>query len=298
MATPGGRAATAPWSMERLVTGSPAGREPPGRRPPFGSAAGPLARLPATSPLSVTLWLAVGFAIVLLAYLILENALLLVALVALAVAGVDRLVRMHPEARFHGAGATVLYLFVPALYALGAGLLLAGWAGGLWNLPAALLGGALFGVIAFTEYHTVDSDAEAYETARTTLLLVIYVVAVVNFIAAFTADVNLAVSVIFVAATAFLLTVDMVRELESETAALLMQAGAVALVMAEARIAVYFTPLADEFAGLFLLLAYYVMTTLVQSQMSGRLERRTLPGLAIVVVIGLIFIVGGNIITR
>lgn len=40
------------------------------------------------------------------------------------------------------------------------------------------------------------------------------------------------------------------------------------------------------------------MTTLVQNQMSGRMERRTLRGLAVVVVVGLLFIVGGNVITR
>jgi hypothetical protein len=284
--------------MERLVTESPAGPQPPGRRPQFGSAAGPVARLPSLSPLSLTLWLSIIFALLLLAYLVFENVIPLVLLVALAVVGVDRLVRLHPEARFHGAGATVLYLFVPALYALGAGLLLAEWADGLWNLPAALLGGAVFGVLANTEYHTVDPDAESYETARTTLLLIIYVVAEVNFIASFTGGVNLALGTLFVAATAFLLTVDMLRELEAETAALLMQSGAVALVMAEARIAVYFTPLADEFAGSFLLVAFYVMTTLIQSQMSGRMERRTLRGLAIVVAVGLMFIIGGNVITR
>lgn len=240
-----------PLTMERHVTGSPAGRQPPGRRPQFGSAAGPVARLPALSPLSLTLWLSVVFALLLLAYLIFENLIPLLMLVAVAVVGVDRLVRLHPEARFHGAGATVLYLFVPALYALGAGLLLAEWASGLWNVPAALLGAALFGVMANTEYHTIDPDADAYETARTTLLLVIYVVAEVNFIASFTAGVNLALGTVFVAATAFLLTVDMLRELEAETTALLAQSGAVALVMAESRIAVYFTPLANEFAGLF-----------------------------------------------
>jgi hypothetical protein len=283
--------------MERFVTGAPSGRAPGGRRPRFGNAAGPLARLSTLTPLQATLWLSAAFAVVLLLYLLSGSLLLLLLLVAVAAVGADRLVRMHPEARFYGPTATLLYLFVPALYALGAGLLLGEWSSGLWDLPAALLGAVVFGITANTEYLTVDPNDQTYEAARFALLLVIYLVAAANFIVVFAADLNLIVGAVFVGATAFLLTMDMLRELETDTGALLVQAGAVALVMAEARLAVYFTPLADVFAGSFLLLAFYVITTMVQSLSTGRLDNRALRDLALVVLAGLAIILIGSLLT-
>ena len=101
------------------------GRRLPARRPPLSSGGRPLGRLTPSTPFSATVALVAAFALLLALYLWAENPLLLGVVVAAAVVGVDRLLRMHPQARFHGAGATLLYLFVPGLYALGAGLRLA-----------------------------------------------------------------------------------------------------------------------------------------------------------------------------
>ena len=108
----------------------------------------------------------------------------------------------------------------------------------------------------------------------------------------------LAIGVALVAVTAFFLTVDMLRELEEGTTALFVQAAAVALVVAEARLALFYIDLGDRrLAGPFLLIAFYVMTGVVQNQASGRLDRQTLRQYGIVAAAGLVMILVGLLFT-
>ncbi|MGD9894706.1 MAG: hypothetical protein AB7U18_25755, partial [Dehalococcoidia bacterium] len=131
----------------------------------------PLSRLGTLGPFHVMVALAVAYAVLLTLYLVSDLALVLVVLVAVVAGGTDRLVRLHPQARFHGPTATVLYLFLPGLFALFSALA----TGQVDNTALRLLLGAvsvvLFGITVIAVYLTVDPDAESYEVARFGLLL-------------------------------------------------------------------------------------------------------------------------------
>ena len=234
-----------------------------------------LRRLAPVGPFQTTVVLTAAFAVVLALYLFTDVPLLLLALIGVAVAGTDRLLRLHPQARFHGATATLLYLFVPGLYALGAGLLLSEVEGNALQLVLVVLASLLFAITANAEYLTVDPEATTYQPARFILLGAIYLIAVAIFAAVFTAGLPVLVGMALVAGAAFLLTVDVLRELETEPAALWIESAAVAVVMAECRLALHFVSLADVLAGAFMLIVFYVMTGLVQNRVSGRLDRGT-----------------------
>ena len=251
---------------------------------------GPLDRMAKLNSFTATLLIAGIFAALLFFYLVTDYLPLLALVVAVPLTG-DFLLRMHPQARFHGPAATALYLLVPVLYALGAALYLGDVASGAWDLPAALGAGLFFGITLNAEYLTVDPNAETYEPARFVLLLTGYIVALAIFFVAFSESVPLAVGVVFVAVAAFGLTADMLRELEEGNTALFIQAGAVALVMAQARLALYFIDLADpRLASPFLWIAFYAMTGVVQNQVSGRLDRQTLRQYGVVAGVGLAMI--------
>jgi hypothetical protein len=244
-------------------------------RTPVRGAGGPLGRLAPVSAFSITALLAAAYWFLLLLYLPTGSAVLLLLIAAVTVAGLDRLLRLHPQGRFHGPAATVLYLFVPVLFALGAALALAELVDGFWVLPASLIAALLFALSVNAEYLAVDPNAETYETARFALLVVIYLTALALFWVTFEAALPLALSALVVGATALLLTVDILRELEGDTTALLALAGAVAVVLTECRLALYFLGLDAGYAGPLLMVVFYALTGLVQNQVSGRLDRQT-----------------------
>ena len=251
-----------------------------------------LSRIAPTSPFNVTVALTLAFAVLLALYLLTGFLPLLLLVVAVAVVGTDRLLRLHPQARFHGSTATLLYLFVPGLFALGAGLLLDQIESSTWRLLAAVPTALLLAVIANAEYLTVDPSAETYEPARFILLGAIYLTAFAIFAVVFTAGLPVLLGMALVAGTVFLLTIDILRELEGESAGLWLQSGAVAVVMAECRAALYFVSLADVLAGAFMLMVFYVMTGLVQNQASGRLDRQTWLTYGVVAALGLLIVLG------
>lgn len=237
------------------------------------------------------------FTLLLAATVTAESALLLLLTIGVVALGVDRILRLHPGARFHGPTATVLYLFVPMLYALGMGLLLQ-QVSGLWLLLC--IGGAavLFAVVLNAEYLTVEPNADTYEAARLLLLVAIIVVALAVFAVVFTNNLPVWLGAVLVAGTSLLLTVDILRELEADTTDLLSQAGAVALVMGECRLVVYFLPLSGLLAGVFLFVVFYAATGLVQSRVNGKLDRQTWITYAGVAGAGFLFVLIARLITR
>lgn len=237
---------------------------------------GPFDRVRPVSATAATVFLSAGFGVLLLAYLHWQQPLLLLLVVIVATVGADRVLRLHPDSRFHGAGATTLYLFVPALFALGAALLAAAAASGFWIMPAAMLAAILFGLTVRVEYLTVDQGSDAYELARTVLLVMIYVVAFCIFTVAFVSDLSMPVAMALTAAVSFLLTLDILRELEVETSSLVINAAAGALVMAECRLTLYYLSLPDLYGSAFLFIIFYALTGLMQNGVSGRVDRKTM----------------------
>lgn len=233
----------------------------------------PLSRLGTLGPFHLTVALTAAYALLLTLYLLTDLALLLVALVAVAAAGTDRLVRLHPQARFHGPTATVLYLFLPGLFALFSALAIQQSDNAAIRLVLGVVSVLLFGITVIAEYLTVDPDAETYEVARFGLLLSIYVTALFAFVVALGGDFPLIAGVLLVAGVTFLLTVDMLRELEADAGSLWVQSGAVAAVMAECRAVLYFLSLPDVLAGAFMLVVFYVITGLIQDRVTGRMNR-------------------------
>jgi hypothetical protein len=257
----------------------------------------PLSRLGTLGPFHVTVALAVAYAALLALYIISDFVLLLVLLVAVVAAGTDRLVRLHPQARFHGPTATVLYLFLPGLFALFSALAI----GQVDNTALRLLLGAvsvvLFAITEIAEYLTVDPDAETYEVARFGLLLSIYVTALFAFIVALSGGFPLIAGVLLVGGVTFLLSVDMLRELEIDASALWIQAGAIAVVMAECRWVLHFLSLPDLLAAVFMLVVFYVMTGLIQDSVTGRISRGSWTTYGGVFAIAAVFILFARLLT-
>lgn len=220
--------------------------------------------------------LALLYGLILLVYLATEQWLALVLLVLWAGVGVDRALRAHPAGHFRGVAATAVYLFVPVLFTAGAALFLAEVLSGLWNVVGAVGTALFFALSAHAEYLTVEASPATYPPARTALSLVSYLTAFALYTVVFTSDLALAPATLIVMLSSLLLTVDILREMEVQTGTLFAYAAGVAAVVAEMRLAMYFLPPGDLVAGALLLLAFYELTGLTQSYLSGHLDRRTI----------------------
>ncbi|MFN8555978.1 MAG: hypothetical protein U0531_01010 [Dehalococcoidia bacterium] len=176
------------------------------------------------------------------------NALALALLTVLAGAGTDQILRAHPRVDFQRVAATAIYLFVP-VFAVAAALFLRDVAGGFWTVPAALFAAVVFAFAVQSEYQTVEATPETYGIARFTLSLVSYLTAFALFTVVFTSGLLPPAATLMVAGAALLLTVDILRELDVPTTALFAYAGAVAVVVAQVRWAMYYLALGDLLSG-------------------------------------------------
>jgi hypothetical protein len=242
--------------------------------------------------------LAVAFGLVLLAYLSTGWAPVLALLAAGTILAVDQTLRAHPSAEFRGVGATAIYLFVPVLFTIGAGLFLHGVSHGLWNVLAAAVAAAIFGLAVQAEYLSVDAAPETYPLARFALILVSHLTAFALFTVVSTSGLPLAAATLAVAAVSLLLAVDILRELEVRTGTLFAYGAGVAAVVAEVRWAIYFLALRDLLAGGLLLVTFYVITGLIESYLSGHFDRRAVSEYGVVGVIGLLFIAGAQFLSQ
>lgn len=217
------------------------------------------------------------FGLSLTAFLLIEPSqnwlLLLVA--GLTALGADGIVRTHPKARFHRLDDTALFLFVPVLFTLAAGLFLRDVLSGYWKVPAGLLSAALFYVILDAEYTSVDRKSPAYAPARLTLNVATYVIAFLFFASIYRFGLGLLTASFAAGIVSLLLAIEVLREEAMETGRTLLYALAIGLLLGQAAWAAHFLPIDGGLAGIFLLLAFYLMTGLMHSYLAEKLSPRT-----------------------
>ncbi|MFQ6020361.1 MAG: hypothetical protein ACE5KW_06350 [Dehalococcoidia bacterium] len=201
---------------------------------------------------------------------------LLLLLTFLVGLGTDGIVRTHPKARFRRLDDTALYLFLPVLFTLAAGLFLEEAAAGYWTVPAGLLAAVPFGYILQAEYNSVDRKAQTYPTARLILNAATYVTAFLFYAAIYDFELELLPSAFGVGVVSVLLAVEVLREEALETPRTLIYAIAISVLLAETAWAIHFLPLVEPAAAMFLLLGFYLMTGLMHNHLGQRLNPYTL----------------------
>ena len=193
------------------------------------------------------------------------------------------------------AAATVFSFVVPVLWVFGAGLLAEYVTGGYWSLPAAALVGLGFGIIVYAEIKSLDKMADAYQVARFTLNAAAYVLVFALFAAPYALDLGRIASALFIGIAAVLMTVELMREAPMPPIQVLIMALTSGLLLAEARWALYYLPLAEFLSATLLLLQFYVTTGVLQSALLVRFTTSIMVEYIIVGGTGILFIVAAEI---
>lgn len=236
--------------------------------------------------------MAVVLALGLTAFLAIEPTQnwLLLLLCGLAALGADGVVRTHPKARFHRLDDTALFLFVPVLFTLSAGLFLEEVASGHWTVLAGLASTGAYWGILYAEYQSVDRKAPHYQSTRLVLNAATYVIAFLFFATVYDFDLDLATASFAAGVVSLLLGIEVLREEAMDTARTIVYAAAIGALLAESAWATHFLPLDGSSAAVFLLLAFYLMTGLMHNYLADRLSIRTASEFASVALAGLVIV--------
>jgi hypothetical protein len=220
---------------------------------------------------------------------------ILLVVVALVGLGTDGILRSHPAAQLRGPADTAPFLFVPVLLALAAGLFLEELLDGYEAVPGAVGAGVLLALAVYGESATAVAAAPSYATGRLLLNVITYLSAFAFYAVVYSFDVDLLPAAFAVGLFSTLLAVELFREAEADAYRALVFAGAIGVVAAEARWALYFLPLEDFLAAVLLLLVFYLSTGLVQHHLTGHLDRHIAGEFGAVSAIGIAVVVLGRV---
>lgn len=235
---------------------------------------------------------------VLLGYLLSGQPLVLIAAVVLAGVGVDGLLRTNPDATLRNLGDTGLYLSIPVMFTLGAGVFFRYTLSGLWQVPAALVSGVILASVIHAEYRSVEAGAERYVSLRLILNLAAYLAAFALYTALYNQRLPLPAASVLVGLVSLLIGVDILREAEIAVRVLFIYAATLGFVMVEARWALNFLSLTGWLGGVFILVVFYVASQVMQSYLLRRLDRRVALEFAVVATVGAALVVVGHILSQ
>lgn len=240
------------------------------------------------------------YAVGLLFYLAVEPTAtwIILVLTGLMALGTDGVLRTHPLAqqeREQDLLWTAPLLYLPALMTLGTGLFLEDVLSGYWIVPATLVATAVMGAVVYAEYLSVDVYGPAFAGARFLLNLGAFLTAFAFFAVIYTFDVGLMPAVFVVGLISLLLAIEVLRESEADPVRSLVYAGVIALIVAQARWALYFLPLESYLAAVFLLLVFYLASGVVQHHLNNDLRTPVITEFAAITVLGIAIVTLGRV---
>ncbi len=205
------------------------------------------------------------------------------ALVALAV---DGIVRSSPRWEGSAPLASGVYLLLPALAALGAGLFIDHAVEGYGRPISALAGALAVGTVAYGEYETVNFGSRLYGPMRLVLAVATYLTAFALFTVIFTRDMDLPLAGFFIGIVSMALSTELLRESRLLGPSSLLVGLAIGVSLAELRLALYFFPLDGLLAGALLIIGFYLATGLVHHLLDHDLEWGTTAEYLLVAAVG------------
>lgn len=221
---------------------------------------------------------------------------ILMIVTGLIALGADGVLRTHPKSVLEEDIAwTAPSLFLPTLMCLGAGLFLEDALTGYWVVPGVLVAAVLMAAVLYAEYATVDTYGPGYAASRFILNLGTFLTGFAFFSVVYSFDVALLPAAVTVGLISLLLSVEVLRESEANPVRALVYAGAIGVVVAQARWALYFLPLESYLAGVFLLLVFYLASGLVQHHLNNDLRAPVVTEFAAITVLGIVIVTIGRV---
>ena len=222
---------------------------------------------------------------------------LLLFAAVIAVLGTDGALRRtwpRPFERAPDTADSTPYLFLPALAVIAAPMLIEHNVGGYLVLPAALLAGGAFTAVIAAQVSSVRVAAPAYPLVRLISTAAVYFSAFALFSLSYVLDVELPAAIAAVGVVAAMLGVELFREGQVDPLETLLFSIVTGVILGEVRWVMYYVPVGGYLAGLALLLAFFLVTGLLHSHLTRRLNSTVTLEYAGIVAAGLLLVVIAN----
>lgn len=226
--------------------------------------------------------------------------LLAAILVAIVCVGTDNIIHMHWRVHIRRHRYAVTMWIVPALLVFGATLFLRlpVFSSGLAVIAGLAVTGVLLALVIVSEYHTLDPNDPLCGTARFVLNVVAYLSAFALYTAIYGTRVRSLVTATAITVVSALIALELLRGLEARVGRDWLYAVVCGLVMGEITWALNYWMLPGLVGGVFLLLAFYSITGLVQNHLAGALTRRLALEFGLVTGVGLAFVAGSMLLQQ
>lgn len=209
-----------------------------------------------------------------LGFTLAESTVMMLILAGMAASGMDWLIRTHPRFRKGNVGRTVPFWIVPSLLVLA----LSAWLGGIENVglwTLGLLAAALLVPLALTaEYASLSPDFRHHAGLRWLYGVLLHLVAMIALFVIYDARLRGLVAGPLVFLATALLSARLFSVLTGDLRAALLYGAVVGVLLAQLVWMINYWPLSGLQGGLLLLLAFYVLSGLLQQNLSGEFGRR------------------------
>ena len=205
---------------------------------------------------------------------------------ALAALATDGIVRSHRRWADPSWLASAVYLFLPALTVMGAGLFIDDALGGYARAGSAFAGALAVAVVTFGEYQTVDFGSRLYGPMRLMLAVATYLAAFALYTVIFSRGVDLPLAAFLAGVISMTLSLELLRETHLAGPNSLLVGVAIGVSIAELRLVLYFFALDGLLAGALLIIGFYLATGLVHHLLDHDLEWSTTAEYLLVAAVG------------
>lgn len=218
------------------------------------------------------------------------------ALALLAAAGAESVVAVHPHFGAHSVrslrarSGTWPYWALPMAMTIIITMILPRMPTPLIQVLALLLTAMLFILVFFALYLSVEPGQQGFRRSRLVLNVLTYGAAVALFLFVYQSRARSLVSATLVTITATLLAVELLRSSTTQTGTVMSYGAIVGLILGQVTWALNYWPLPNLSAGLLLLLIFYVLVSLAQHGLQGRLTSRVVAEFLVVTVAALVLI--------
>lgn len=188
--------------------------------------------------------------------------------------GSELIIRSHPALPDKTLGYTFTFWILPGVITYSSFMLAPTVTG--WPLRIAFIGlvSLMLYVVLALQYHSLDTDEGRAWPARLALQIAVYLAALLFYIVISSSAMRALISATSVLFVSAMLSLELVRELESRSTRIWLYAFVVGLMMSELKWSLNYIKLDARVAGAFLLLAFYTLTGLTRSMLQKRLTNR------------------------
>ena len=200
-----------------------------------------------------------------------QFGILLTALVCL---GTEMAVRTHPNLPDRSFGYSFTFWILPGVITFSSFMILSSITGWPLRVGFIALVALLLSLVLSMQYHTMDYSGRWAWPARLTLQVAVYLAALIFFVVISSSPMRAIVSATSVLVVSAMLSLELIRELESDSKRIWLYALIIGLVMSESKWALNYIKIDARAGGATLLLMFYLVTGLTRSMLRKRLSGR------------------------